>query len=539
MLEALADDAFVNRGPGRADNGNFVLTELTLQAGGKPVELATLTADFSQQGWDAKAVFDGNQATGWAVMPEFGKPHVLVFVPRAPIGDEQENRLSFRMAFRFGREHTLGRFKLYATTDTPALLSPLPANIQAVLTKPIDQRSDAEKKELTQFYLDMQPLLSAAKQKRDDARKARESAEREAPRTMVMRDRSQPRDTFVLIKGAYNAPNDKVEHGVLTELSPLPADAPTNRLALARWLVAPEHPLTARVTVNRLWQQFFGIGLVKSTEDFGVQGDKPSHPELLDWLAVEFRESGWDVKHLVRLIVTSATYRQSSRAPPGMAERDPDNRLLARGPRSRLPSWMIRDQALAVSGLLIEKLGGPPVKGYQPAGVWEDATFGQIRYEQEHGDALYRRSVYTFWRRIIAPTVFFDVANRQNCSVKSGRTNTPLHALATLNDVTYVEAARALAQRMLLSPTAKDDATRLSEMFRRCTSRVPRAQELDRLTKRLASLRSTYTADAEAVKKLLSIGESKPDATLAPAELAAWTGVASLVLNLDETITKE
>jgi hypothetical protein len=291
--------------------------------------------------------------------------------------------------------------------------------------------------------------------------------------------------------------------------------------------------------VNRLWQQFFGTGLVKTAEDFGLQGERPSHPELLDWLAVEFRESGWDMKHLVRLIVTSATYRQSSQVSPALVERDPDNRLLARGPRHRWPSWMIRDQALAVSGLLVEKVGGPPVKGYQPEGIWEDATFGKITYQQDHGEALYRRSLYTFWRRIVAPTVFFDVANRQNCTVKLERTNTPLHALVTLNDVTYVEAARALAQRTLLSEKAADDPARLAELFRRCTARLPQPAETDRLLERLNQLKTVFTDDAESAKKLISVGESKADARLAPAELAAWTGVALVVLNLDETLSKE
>jgi hypothetical protein len=356
---------------------------------------------------------------------------------------------------------------------------------------------------------------------------------------MVMREKAQPRKTTVLIKGAYNVPGEEVQHGVPAKLSPLPVDAARSRLALARWLVAPEHPLTARVTVNRFWQQFFGTGLVKTADDFGVQGDKPSHPELLDWLAVEFREGGWDVKKLVRLIVTSATYRQNARVPVGMAERDPENRLLARGPRFRWPSWMLRDQALAVSGLLVEKIGGPPVKGYQPTGVWEDATFGQIRYAQDKGEALYRRSLYTFWRRIVGPTMFFDVSNRQGCTVKNGRTNTPLHALVTMNDVTFVEAARALAQRTLRPAAAKDDAARVGEMFRRCTSRVPSTAEVDIFLKRLAALRATYGQDENAAKELLTVGEMKADAGLPAIELASWSGLALVVLNLDEVLSKE
>ena len=398
---------------------------------------------------------------------------------------------------------------------------------------------------------------------------------------MVMRERPQPRDTFILVRGAYDKFADKVSHG-LPAVLPQPAEPATNRLALARWLMSSDHPLTARVTVNRYWQTFFGTGLVKTTEDFGVQGEKPSHPELLDWLAAEFADSRepiadsrepvlnaqlanprWNVKRLIRLIVTSTTYRQASRMgtlarpsdeaaanandntrtgksahPTASHERDPDNRLLARGPRYRLPSWMIRDQALAISGLLVEKQGGPPVKGYQPPGIWEEATFGRIGYQQDTGEALYRRSLYQFWRRIVGPTLFFDVATRQTCQVKVARTNTPLHALVTLNDVTFVEAARTLAQRVLLGP-ATDDDSRLSEAFRRCTSRAPTPNELAVLSRRLQSLRALFAADDAAARKLIAVGESKASDRLKPADLAAFTSVASLLLNLDETISKE
>jgi hypothetical protein len=539
-LEAIPDDAFKNRGPGRApDAGNFVLSELTLQGAGKPVDLGVVSADFEQGGtYTAAGAVDGDAKTGWAIYPQWGKAHALILEARNQVGYGSRVQLSFRLSFKYGQQHTLGRFKLYATADSRALLRPTPPNIRAILAKAADQRSQPEHEEVTKHYLETNTELAAAKQRRDAAKKARESAENVLPRTMVMRERAQPRDTFILVKGAYDKFADKVAHGTPAALPPLAADAPPNRLTLAKWLVSPEHPLTARVTVNRLWQQFFGRGLVKTVDDFGVQGDKPTHPELLDWLAVEFRESGWDVKHLVRLIVTSATYRQSSIVPPGMAELDPENKLLARGPRFRLPSWMLRDQALAVSGLLVEKLGGPPVKVYQPAGVWEDATFGQIKFAQDHGDALYRRSLYIFWRRIVAPTLFFDTANRQNCTVKTGRTNTPLHALVTLDDITYVEAARALAERILKQGGATDDA-RLANGFRLCTARVPTNAERDILTASLARFRQKYIADPEAAKKLITTGESKPDPNLAPAELAAHTSFALLLLNLDETLTKE
>ncbi len=535
-LEALPDDSLINKGPGRSDNGNFVLTEVSLQDGGAPVVLRGVSVDFAQGGFSAEGPFDGSKK-GWAIMPQFGKAHALVFATDKPLPSGGERALGFRFSFQFGREHTLGRFRLSATTDNPALLRPVPDSIRRIAAKAPAERSAKELAELTAFQSDTNPELSAATKAVDRAKKARADFEKTLPRTMVMRERPQPRDTFILVKGAYNQFADKVEHGVPAKLPPLPADAPKSRLALARWLVAPENPLTARVTVNRLWQQFFGTGIVKTADNFGVQSDAPSHPALLDWLAVEFRESGWDVKHMVRLFVTSATYRQSSRVAPGMAERDPENRLLARGPRGRLPSWMLRDEALAVSGLLVEKTGGPPVKSYQPPGVWEEATFGKIGFTQDHGDALYRRSLYIFWRRIVAPTMFFDVANRQNCTVKTGRTNTPLHALITMNDITFVEAARALAQRTLLAPG--DDASRIASMFRRCTARLPTVEESRVLGERLRILRETYRQEADAAEKLLAVGESKPDASLAAAELAAWTGLATVALNLDETLSNE
>lgn len=537
-LEALPDEALINKGPGRSDNGNFVLTEISLQDNGAPVGLSGVSVDFAQDGFSAEGPFDGDQKTGWAVMPQFGKPHTLLFKFSKPTSSGNERVLGFRFSFQFGREHTLGRFRLSATTDSPALLRPIPEATLALVAKPDAARSEDERKELTKFYLETNTELAAATKRADDAKKAREALEKAAPRTMVMRERPQPRDTFILVKGAYDKFADKVEHGTPAFLPALPADAPKSRLALARWLVSPGHPLTARVTVNRYWQLFFGRGLVKTVDDFGVQGEKPTHPELLDWLAREFIESGWDVKHLHRLIVTSATYRQQSKVPPGMAERDPENKLLARGPRYRLPSWMLRDQALAISGLLVEKAGGPPVKVYQPENVWEDATFGKIKFTQDHGEALYRRSLYIFWRRIVGPTLFFDVATRQNCAVKVGRTNTPLHALVTLNDVTYVEAARALAER-ILKQGGSSDTERLAFAFRLCTARPPTEKETALLTSSLSRFRNQFSAGAEAASKLITTGESKPDANLPAPELAAHTSLALMLLNLDETLSKE
>jgi hypothetical protein len=292
------------------------------------------------------------------------------------------------------------------------------------------------------------------------------------------------------------------------------------------------------VTVNRYWQVFFGTGLVKTVEDFGMQGEWPTHPELLDWLATELVRSGWDVKAMHRLIVTSATYRQSSRVTPELRERDPHNRLLARSPRHRLPSFVLRDQALAVSGLLVEKTGGAPVKPYQPPGVWEEMTFGQIRYQQDKGDGLYRRSLYTFWRRTVGPTNLFDTAARQVCTVRPSRTNTPLHSLILLNDPTYVEAARVLAER-LLKQGGRTAEERITLAFRLATARPPSPVERAILSKAVERLRAQYRADRPGALKLVSVGESARDPKRDVVELAAWTGLASLILNLDEVISRE
>jgi hypothetical protein len=365
----------------------------------------------------------------------------------------------------------------------------------------------------------------------------RDDLNRRVPRVMVMEDMPKPRDTFVLTRGLYSKPGEKVQPGVPAVLPPLPG-GPRNRLTLARWIVSPDNPLTARVVVNRYWQQFFGAGLVKTIEDFGTQGERPINQDLLDWLAVDFRDNGWDLKQLCKQIVTSAAYMQSSRVTPESAERDPENRLLARGPRLRLPSWMIRDQALAAGGLLVGTLGGPGVNGYQPSGIWEEATFGTKRYRQDHGRALYRRSVYTFWRRIIGPTMFFDVASRQTCTVKQGRTNTPLHALATLNGTTYVEAARALAERVLTTAEAGDEK-RIELAFRLVLARFPTSEERNILLAGLKRLRGQYAADPIAAKKLLAVGESKRNDRLNVTEHAALTALCHAILNLDEAVTKE
>ena len=433
------------------------------------------------------------------------------------------------------------------TAGKSAKAADLSGNVLSALNSDPAKRGADAIREMAAFYKDKEPAYGKLLASHKAAVDERDRLASRVPRVMVMDEQPKPRDTFMLEKGAYDKPGAKVTATTPAFLPALPKDAPANRLALAKWLVDANHPLTSRVTVNRVWQTFFGTGLVKTTDDFGVQGEKPSHPELLDWLAVDFMTSKWDVKRLHKLIVTSAAYRQDSRVNAALIERDPENRLLARGPRFRMPSWMLRDQALAASGLIVEKLGGPSVKPYQPAGIWEEATFGKKSYVQDHGEALYRRSLYIFWRRIVGPTSFFDVAARQVCTVKTPRTNTPLHALATLNDPTYVEAARALAEQAMhetatpsATSTAKTTADeRITAAFRRAVLRAPTADELRILTKTLNQLRAEFAADPSAADKLLKVGESPRDAKLDPIEHAALSSLCAMILNLDETLTKQ
>jgi hypothetical protein len=353
---------------------------------------------------------------------------------------------------------------------------------------------------------------------------------------MVMEERRDARKTFMFKRGQYKNKGAEVSAEVPSILPPLAKELPKNRLGLARWLFAPEHPLTARVAVNRIWAQYFGVGLVKTAEDFGVRSELPSHPELLDTLAVEFRESGWDMKALHKRIVLSATYRQAASITPEKWAADPENRMLARGPRLRLSAEMVRDNALYAAGLLVEKLGGKSAKPYQPEGLWKAITGGRD-WKRDANEDQYRRGIYVYWKRGVPyPSMLtFDAAKRETCTVSRPLTTTPLQSLVLLNDPVYVEAARVFAQR-LVKEGGKDDAKRLALGFRWCTSRTPSDDEVAVLTKLLETQRGHYAADQEAAKKLLTVGDAKADAKLDAAELAAWTGVAQALLNLDATI---
>ncbi len=387
------------------------------------------------------------------------------------------------------------------------------------------------------------PQFAQAATEDRDARAALLKLEASVPDTMVMRELTDRRLTHVLFRGEYDKPRDEVQPDVPSFLPPLGKGTPRNRLGLAQWLTDPRNPLTARVVVNRFWQNLFGHGIVKTSGDFGYQGDSPVNPELLDWLATRFVASGWNVKELIRLMATSATYAQSSDSTPELNDRDPDNLLLARGPRRRLTAEMLRDQALCVSGLLYDKIGGPPVYPYQPKNLYKGivvaADYPGTSYTESNGKDLYRRSLYTFWKRTVPyPTLsIFDVPDREVCVVQRPNTDTPLQALALMNDPVQLEAARKLAERMLLEG-GKNPAQRLGFAFVLATARRPRADESRPLEKLLEQRLAAYRADPDAAKAFIAVGESKPDASLDPVELAAYANLASLILNLDETITR-
>ena len=386
--------------------------------------------------------------------------------------------------------------------------------------------------------------LAAEMKKLAELRSAWLELKRSFSTVMVMQELPAPRETHILQRGSYNAPGDKVEAGVPEELlGSWPAGAPKNRLGLAQWLTKPDHPLTSRVVVNRFWQQLFGLGLVKTSDNFGMQGEWPTHPELLDWLAREFVESGWNVKALMKRMVLSSTYRQDSAAAPELVARDPENRLLARGPRFRLPAEIVRDQALEIAGLLKNRVGGPSVFPYQTKDLYKGivvaANYPGTQYIESTGDDLYRRSLYTFWKRTVPhPTLtVFDAPDREVCTVRRSTTNTPLQALTLLNDPIFVEAARKLAERSIKEAGASPQE-RLNRAFRLATGRAPDTQEQAILRQTLDKMLAGYRTDIAGAKALLQVGASPPDPSIAPDELAAYTAVANMILNMDEVITK-
>ena len=423
--------------------------------------------------------------------------------------------------------------------EVAVIATPMPLN--EIAARPAGERTQAEDDKLRLAFLDQYapPKIREAWHKLVGLRQQREAFSDRLPTVMVMREMEPPRATHLLLRGAYDKPGERVQPAVPAVIAGSGGKAPRNRLEFAKWLVSPSNPLTARVTVNRFWQMLFGVGLVKTVEDFGSQGDWPLHMDLLDWLAVDFVESGWDIKGVMKTIVMSATYRQSSTVDLELHQRDPENRLLARGPRFRLPAEVVRDQALAISGLLVEQIGGPSVKPYQPAGLWSELAGGED-YVQDQGDSLYRRGMYTFWKRAVPPPAMlnFDSAGREACTVRETRTNTPLQALNLMNDVTFVEAARKMAERMMTEagPTPTE---RVAYGYRLATARRPDAGRNEVLVNAYHHHLDNYETNRKGALGLVTQGESERNEELDLAELASYTTVASLILNLDETITKQ
>lgn len=534
-IEAIPDPSLPEGSSGRNFNGNFVLRRVKAVLSGKPIEFASAKADFAQEGMDPQSTL--GDGLGWAIaafQPENRVRHSLVLGLKTPVdvtaGEKLVVTLEHQTKFP---KHNLGRFRISTTSnaDLAAFTPPTPA-IQAILSKETDKRAKVETDKLVAFYTSNAPEVGPQIAERSALMMKRRQIDEASPTVMVMRDLMKKRPNRILKRGDFRTPGDPVSPASPVVLGG--AVTRQDRLGLARWLVSPKNPLTARVEANRLWEQCFGRGLVATPEDFGTQGDPPSHPELLDWLAIELIARKWDIKSLLRTIVTSATYRQSSKVAPALLKRDPYNVLLARGPRFRVEAEAVRDIALTASGRLTPTIGGPSVMPPQPPGIWENSfSFYDTkeRWVDDTGPNRYRRGLYTFWRRT-APfpmELTFDLKSRDMCVAHRSRTNSPLQALNTLNDSLFFECAGALGQKIAVKG--------LVYGFRACTSRGPKASELSALTKLYSAALQRYQSDGDARKKLFEASGVKVAAD--EAKVAAWIVVANTILNLDETITKQ
>jgi hypothetical protein len=532
------------------EKGTFVVTSISASAErvtGDQVNLNLLrdvrkaTANTWRPEYRPEGVLDTG-LSGWSPQLSHDGPVHLTITFAEPIDASETPYLTTQVNFGVNAPLVAKRFEFLAMTGEDDG-SDLPAEVIAIVEKPAGGRTESELQALVAYFIEHAKATERQRVELANLIERLRVLTEKFP-TMVMDQAEQPRETFILERGNYASPTERVSPGTPAALPTLPADAPGNRLGLAQWMTAPNHPLTARVAVNRFWQTLFGTGIVKTTADFGAQGAWPSHPELLDWLAVDFVESGWDVMALVRKVVTSATYRQTSAAGDDLIERDPSNLLLARGPRFRLPAEFIRDAALKTSGLLVDRIGGPSVNPYTPGDLWREIShYGSSpatsqAFMQDHGEKLYRRSLYTYWKRTAPPPnmAAFDAPNREICTVQRASTITPLQALVLLNDVQFVEASRALAERIVQQ--SNDDAARLRWGFEECTSRPPTDEELVVLAEMLRRERARYAADGAAATAYLANGESLRDEQIPSAEHAAWSLVAALMMNLSEAVTR-
>ncbi|OAI58115.1 hypothetical protein AYO49_01270 [Verrucomicrobiaceae bacterium SCGC AG-212-N21] len=554
LLECFPDASLPEQSLGRASNGNFVLTEVdidVLTEAGNPMQatLSRVQADYSQKDWSINNLLtpgkNRGRGNGWAVDgPTKKETRKAMFVLKQPVPAGSTVTITLKHASL--SSHNIGRFRLSASS-LPAASVKLDgksafAAVKAILQTAPAKRSTAQKDELAKFFrATVESPVRAADASLAQAKSAQENFARTVPTVMVMKD-DKVKDAFILNRGEYDKPGAKVAMATPAVLPPMPKGAPLNRMGLAQWMVDPSNPLTARVWVNRTWEKFFGTGLCKTTEDLGSQAEWPSHPELFDWLATEFIRVGWNMKAFQKMLVMSTTYRQTSKVTKELLERDPENRLLARGPRFRLSGEAVRDQALAIGGLLVPKVGGPSVRPYMPEGVWDETSkYGDLRgYKEDSGEGLYRRSIYTIWKRTAAPPtmLLFDAPTREICTVKRSRTNTPLQALALLNEVTFVESARGLAQ-VMMRDGGETPEKRLAYGYKRASAREPDAPSLQTLMKGWRDSLEFFKTHPEDAQKLITHGASKPDATLNAAELAAYTTTAEILMNLDRTVTRD
>ncbi|MBX9789030.1 MAG: PSD1 and planctomycete cytochrome C domain-containing protein [Pirellulales bacterium] len=564
-IDALPDDSLPKKGPGRAANGNFVLTEVSasLQASAdaepQPLRFGAATASFEQLpdekdkanphgGWKIAAAIDADaqgEKWGWAILPEAGQANHAVFELEgaAALDVPAGGSLTIVLRQAFGTQHTLGKFRLLSTSaprPVRAAGAGLPRNVRDLLANPVAQRSEAQRDELAAYYRSIAPTLEPYRQRAAKLQQAREALNRSITTTLYTVSR-EPREIRVLSRGNWmDESGEVVEPGVPSALpQPLAHEGRLSRLDLANWLVARDNPLASRTLANRLWKLYFGAGLSTKLDDIGAQGDWPSHPELLDWLAGRLIDSGWDIKALVRLMVTSSAYRQSSVVTPKLHQRDPFNRLLARQGRYRLDAEIVRDQAVAASGLLVDSIGGRSVFPYQPTGYWSHLNFPVREWENSQGDGLYRRSVYTHWQRqyLHPMLVAFDAPSREECTADRVRSNTPLQALVLLNDAEFVEVARVFAERLLREAGPASDE-RIDWAMRRLLARAARSEEKQLLAALFEAHLAQYRADAAATAALLAVGAHPAPNELDAAELAAWTSVTRALLNLHETVTR-
>ena len=545
-LEALPSESLPSRGPGRAANGNFVLNEFAVELDGQRLKLAHASATFDEPNFSASAAIDEKREKkkGWALAGQAGKTAAAYFELGEPIATDASKPLTFLLHQGYGENHTLGKFRLSATAAPKPIRAPnaqVPAPVLAALKVEAAQRTDAQRAEIAKHFRSIAPELADVRAQLAQAEQARADFEKTIDRCIVSDSMPTPRVVRILPRGNWQDESGEIVQPGVPGFLPGPKveGRALNRLDLAQWLVAPENPLTARVFVNRMWKLCFGTGLSKVLDDVGSQGELPNNPALIDWLASEFTASGWNVKHLVRTIVTSHTYRQTSKASKELQSRDPENREVARQSRFRLDAEFVRDNALAVSGLLVRKLGGPSVKPYQPAGYWENLNFPTREWEADKDENQWRRGLYTWWQRsYLHPSLLaFDAPSREECTAERVRSNIPQQALALLNDPTYVEAARSFAARVLRE-CAGDNGQRIVWAWREATSRAPDPDEIAILREVLENHLAQFRADEKATEALLKIGVASAPPEVAAAELAAWTSVARILLNLHETITR-